>query len=52
MVHCTATIDISPTPFQTRYLLLPLEWDLLLNGGCSGKISTLILEVFRRACRV
>ncbi|PIV75304.1 MAG: hypothetical protein COW55_06035, partial [Rhodobacteraceae bacterium CG17_big_fil_post_rev_8_21_14_2_50_65_11] len=50
MMHNTATIDIAPTPFQARVLSLPLEWDLLLDGGRGGgKTYAVILEVFRRA---
>ncbi|WP_324754026.1 hypothetical protein [Roseovarius sp. Pro17] len=52
MMHNPATIDIAPMPFQARVLSLPLEWDLLLDGGRGGgKIYAVILEVFRRAER-
>lgn len=48
----TGTIDIAPTPFQARVLSLPMEWDLLLDGGRGGgKTYCVILEVFRRAER-
>ncbi|WP_323037690.1 hypothetical protein [Pararhodobacter sp.] len=52
MMHNPATIDIAPMPFQARVLSLPLEWDLLLDGGRGGgKTYAVILEVFRRAER-
>lgn len=52
MLSAASTIDISPTPFQSRVLSLPMEWDLLLDGGRGGgKTYAVILEVFRRAER-
>ncbi|WP_421858169.1 hypothetical protein [Oricola sp.] len=52
MMQAASTIDISPTPFQSRVLSLPMEWDLLLDGGRGGgKTYAVILEVFRRAER-
>ncbi|MEO0487545.1 MAG: hypothetical protein AAF092_16700 [Pseudomonadota bacterium] len=52
MMQAASTIDISPTPFQSRVLSLPMEWVLLLDGGRGGgKTYAVILEVFRRAER-
>jgi hypothetical protein len=52
MLSAASNIDISPTPSQSRVLLLPMEWDLLLDRGQGGgKTYVVILEVFRRAGR-
>lgn len=52
MLSGASTIDISPTPFQSRVPSLPMERDLLLDGGRGGgKTYAVILEVFRRAVR-
>ncbi|MEL6644915.1 MAG: hypothetical protein AAFO57_04060 [Pseudomonadota bacterium] len=52
MLSAASTIDISPTPFQSGVLSLPMEGDLLPDGGRGdGKIYAVILEVFRRAER-
>lgn len=52
MMQAASIIDICPTPFQSRVLSLPMEWDLLLDGGRGGgKTYAVILEVFRPAER-
>ncbi|XHC09067.1 hypothetical protein ABWH98_16120 [Labrenzia sp. ac12] len=47
-MQAASTIEISPTPFQSLDQSLPMEWDLLPDGGRGGgKTYAVILEVFR-----